>query len=49
MRDDEAGIVDNRSVPNICLQHLVALMVVDGTLTFASSHDAVAHGRSAAS
>ena len=40
VRDDEAGIVDNRVVPNICLQHLLALMVVDGTLTFASSHDA---------
>ena len=39
VRDDEAGIVDNRVVPNICLQHLLALMVVDGTLTFASSHD----------
>jgi 2-methylcitrate dehydratase PrpD len=40
VRDDEAGIVDNRAVPGICIQHLLALMVVDGTLTFASSHDA---------
>ncbi len=40
VRDDEAGIVDNRDAPNICMQHLIALMLVDGGLTFASSHDA---------
>jgi 2-methylcitrate dehydratase PrpD len=31
--------VDNRAMANISLQHLVALMLVDGTLTFKSSHD----------
>ncbi len=40
VRDDEAGIVNNRDAPNICLQHLVALMLVDRGLTFETSHDA---------
>lgn len=35
----EASIVDNRSLPDICLQHLVALMLVRGTITFRSAHD----------
>ena len=39
VRDDEAGIVDGRDAPNINLQHLIALMVVDQGLDFASSHD----------
>lgn len=36
---EEAGVVDNRDLPDICLQHLVALMLVDGTVTFKSAHD----------
>ncbi len=32
--------VDDAPMPNINAQHLVALMLADGTLTFASSHDA---------
>jgi 2-methylcitrate dehydratase PrpD len=40
VQDHEAAIVDNRSMPDICLQHLVAVLLLDGTLTFASSHDA---------
>jgi 2-methylcitrate dehydratase PrpD len=39
MPDDRLHIVDNRHMPDICLQHLLALMLVDGGLTFASSHD----------
>jgi 2-methylcitrate dehydratase PrpD len=35
----EATIVDNRSLPDICLQHLVALMLVKRTVTFKSAHD----------
>ncbi len=35
----EASIVDNRSIPDICLQHLVAVMFVQRTLTFHSAHD----------
>jgi 2-methylcitrate dehydratase PrpD len=39
IRSDEAFIVDNRDMPNICLQHLVALYLVDRKLTFESVHD----------
>lgn len=39
MPDDRLHIVDNRAIPDICLQHLLALTLVDGTLTFASAHD----------
>ncbi len=36
---DEATIVDNRVIPDICLQHLIAVMVVDKTVTFKTAHD----------
>ena len=39
IRSDEAFIVDNRDMPNICLQHLVALYLVDRKLSFDSVHD----------
>lgn len=39
MPDDRFTIVDNRDMPDVCLQHLLALTLVDGSLTFASSHD----------
>ncbi len=35
----EAHVVDDRAMPDICLQHLLALLVVDGAVGFASSHD----------
>lgn len=35
----EAHIVDNRDMPDISLQHMVAVMITDGTVTFRSSHD----------
>jgi 2-methylcitrate dehydratase PrpD len=35
----EGAIVDNRMLPDISLQHLMALLLVDGTITFKSSHD----------
>ena len=35
----EGAIVDNRQLPDICLQHIMALMLVDGTITFRSAHD----------
>jgi 2-methylcitrate dehydratase PrpD len=35
----EASIVNNRAIPDICLQHMVAVMLVDRTVTFASAHD----------
>jgi 2-methylcitrate dehydratase PrpD len=35
----EATIVDNRDLPDICLQHLLAVMLVKKTITFSSAHD----------
>ena len=35
----EARIVDNREMPDICLQHLVAVMLIDKTVSFAAAHD----------
>jgi 2-methylcitrate dehydratase PrpD len=35
----EIWVVNDRAMPDISLQHLLAVMLVDGTLTFASSHD----------
>ena len=35
----EASIVDNRSIPDICLQHMIAVMLIDGTASFAAAHD----------
>jgi 2-methylcitrate dehydratase PrpD len=35
----EATIVDNRSLPDIRLPHLIAVMLVQGTVTFNSAHD----------
>ena len=37
--DDRFSIVNNRDMPDVCLQHLVALAIVDGGVTFSSSHD----------
>jgi 2-methylcitrate dehydratase PrpD len=39
MPDRELAIVDNRDMPDINVQHLLTLMLVDGNLTFASAHD----------
>ena len=36
---DEAAIVNNREIPDICLQHMIAVMLLDKTVTFASAHD----------
>jgi 2-methylcitrate dehydratase PrpD len=33
-------IVDNSTIPDLCLQHLVALMIVDRGASFAAVHDA---------
>ena len=35
----EMPIVDNRDMPDVCLQHMIAVMLIDKTLTFRSSHD----------
>jgi len=34
-----ANTVDNRDMPDICMQHLCAVMLVDGIVTFKSAHD----------
>jgi 2-methylcitrate dehydratase PrpD len=37
--DGEASIVDNREIPDICIQHMLAVMLLDGTASFKSAHD----------
>jgi 2-methylcitrate dehydratase PrpD len=37
---DEAAIVNNREIPDICIQHMLAVALLDKTVTFASAHDA---------
>ena len=34
-----ANTVDNREMPDICMQHLCAVMLLDGIVTFESAHD----------
>ena len=34
-----ANTVDNREMPDICMQHLCAVMLIDGIVTFESAHD----------
>jgi 2-methylcitrate dehydratase PrpD len=34
-----ATVVDNRDIPDICLQHMIAVMLIDKTLSFHAAHD----------
>jgi 2-methylcitrate dehydratase PrpD len=34
-----AQVVDNRDIPDICLQHMVAVMLLDKTASFHAAHD----------
>jgi 2-methylcitrate dehydratase PrpD len=34
-----ANTTNNRSMPDICMQHLCAVMVIDGIVTFKAAHD----------
>jgi 2-methylcitrate dehydratase PrpD len=34
-----AAVVDNRDIPDICLQHMVAVMLLDKTVSFHAAHD----------
>jgi len=34
-----ATVVDNREIANICLQHMVAVMLLDETVSFEAAHD----------
>src|ERR1700720_3875090 len=36
---DEAAIVNNREIPDICVQHMLAVAILDKTVSFASAHD----------
>lgn len=36
---DEANTVSNRDIPDICMEHMVAVMLVDKTVTFQTVHD----------
>jgi 2-methylcitrate dehydratase PrpD len=33
------AVVDNRDIPDICLQHMVAVMLIDKTASFHATHD----------
>jgi 2-methylcitrate dehydratase PrpD len=35
----EAALVNNREMPDICMQHMAAVMLVDKTASFKSAHD----------
>jgi len=34
-----ANTTDNRAMPDICMQYMCAVMLIDGSVTFVSSHD----------
>jgi 2-methylcitrate dehydratase PrpD len=34
-----AAVVDNRAIPDICLQHMIAVMLLDKTVSFHAAHD----------
>jgi len=35
----EARVVNNREMPDICMQHMVAIMLIDRTASFKAAHD----------
>lgn len=39
MPDDRLHIVDDRDMPDVCLQHLLAICLLDGTVGFVAAHD----------
>lgn len=39
MAPPHAATVDNRDMPDICLQHMVAVMLLDKTVSFHAAHD----------
>ena len=39
MPSDRIHIIDDASMPTVCLQHLVALMILRGDCTFSEAHD----------
>ena len=39
LANTEARVVDNREMPDICLQHMVSVMLLDKTASFQAAHD----------
>jgi len=39
MPDDRLTIVDDRDMPDVCVQHMVAICLLDGGASFSSCHD----------
>jgi len=39
LANTEARVVDNREMPDICLQHMVSVMILDKTASFEAAHD----------
>jgi 2-methylcitrate dehydratase PrpD len=39
MPEEQLSVVNDREMPDISLQHLLAVMLIDGTMTFAAAHD----------
>jgi 2-methylcitrate dehydratase PrpD len=39
LANTEARVVDNREMPDICLQHMVSVMLIDKTASFRAAHD----------
>jgi 2-methylcitrate dehydratase PrpD len=39
LANTEARVVDNREMPDICLQHMVSVMLLDKTASFKAAHD----------
>ena len=39
LANTEARVVDNREMPDICLQHMVSVMLLDNTASFHAAHD----------
>lgn len=37
--NSEARVVDNREMPDICLQYMIAVMLIDKTASFKAAHD----------
>jgi 2-methylcitrate dehydratase PrpD len=37
--DPRTSVVNNREMPDICIQHILAVMLLDKNLTFRSAHD----------
>ncbi len=39
IRMTPGSVVDNREMPDVCIQHMIAVMLIDKTATFRSAHD----------